>query len=127
MKINPLGLSQAITQARIASFHGKKVSIALPTNNTDFQIINFRDGEIDSVITRDDRKLKRGMIVRISSKYTGEGIAIIIGFNVGGKLLPVTVSMGGVEGEFVVCVRLEEITTFPRTNPAKPAIITIKS
>ncbi len=56
--------------------------------------------------------LKRGMLVNVSSQYTGVVSAIIIGFSFGQTQLPVLVSMGGAEGELVACVDFHEIKLF---------------
>lgn len=80
---------------------------------TDFSQINFWDGEIESVMTKDGRNLKRGMVVKVSSRYTGPGVAVIIGFTFRGDLMPVMISKGGAEGEMHACVSVHEISLFP--------------
>src|SRR3989338_5226902 len=119
-------VSQAVRKARIESIGGETVLRLL---DSDFPEINFMDGEIESAIMEDGKKLKRGMVVRVSSRYTGKGIAVIIRFHFGKKCLPIEISMGGAEGEMVACVSPHEITTFPTqedTNLQRVAVLSLK-
>ncbi len=107
-------LSQEILKTRAISWFGE-ATISDPEilTETDFSEIHFYRGEIEGVTTRNGRKLKRGMAVKVSSRYTGEGVAVIIGFSFGGTQLPIIISMGGAEGELTACISVREISFFP--------------
>ncbi len=115
MPIHDTELSQQIQNARTASFGGE-VSIDNPSSFIDIKTINFVNGEIDSIVLTDDRLMKRGMVVQVSSRYTGTGVAVVISFIFGETQLPVVISRGGAEGELIACVHPKEITPLQKQS-----------
>jgi hypothetical protein len=106
-------LSQQVRDARIDSFGGVATISRPITFSEVIKTINFDDGEIVSIVLNDDRLLKRGTVVKVSSSYTGRGVAVVISFSFGKTQLPIVVSMGGAEGELVACVHPAEIGFLP--------------
>lgn len=115
---------QQILDARKKSLGGNYVlNNSDIRNKTDFKEINFEDGEIQSVKTVDDILLKRGMLIKISSRYVGKNkLGVIYGFTFTGINFPIMVSMGGAEGELTVCVKSEEISLLPTQEKFGKAI-----
>jgi len=114
MSLPNIALAQKINEARTASFGGEvtlRHSSVLPVY---VEEITFVDGEIEQVIFEGGVSLKRGMLVGISSRYTGTGAAVIIGFTFGGTQHPIVISRGGSEGEMRACVHIGEITLLPK-------------
>ncbi len=115
-------LSQQVQEARIASFGGES-SIARPLSFPEvIKTIHFKDGEIDSIVLADDRLVKRGMVVNVSSRHTGTGVAVVVSFSFGKTQLPVVVSMGGAEGELISCVHPGEIELLPKQRDTGKAV-----
>jgi len=121
-------LLQEILKARTMSWSGE-ATISDPEIliETDFSEIRFCKGEIESATIRGGRNLKRGMVVRVSSRYTGnDKVAVIIGFSFGETQFPVMISMGGAEGELHACVRVGEISLFPpQTGDGKAVVLKV--
>lgn len=114
-------LNKQIQLARIASF-GAEASIRTIPLPHGVEAINFADGEIASITLADGRTLKRGMVVKVSSRYVDEGIAVIVSFVFGKTQLPVVISMGGAEGELTACMRPQEIGLFQKQRDMGRAV-----
>jgi hypothetical protein len=83
--------------------------------------LSFVDGEVESAIDLRGRKLKRGMVIKVNTRYTGSGIAVICGFSFHGKNFPIIISQGGAEGEIIACVQPSEISLFPTQRECEHA------